>query len=95
MLWMKSIEELDSSEGGLILRSSTGIVLGCLVCEPAFAYLDPGTGSILIQGLIAAIAGGLFAIKAYWHRLKGFFSKSSRDDSREKKEEEPPQSAAD
>jgi len=25
--------------------------------EPAYAYLDPGTGSILLQGLLAAIAG--------------------------------------
>ena len=41
--------------------------------EPAYAYLDPGTGSLLLQGLIAAILGALYAIKLYWIRLKEFF----------------------
>ena len=38
----------------------------------AYAYLDPGTGSILIQGAIAAIAAGAFTVRNYWHRIKGF-----------------------
>lgn len=33
------------------------------------AYLDPGTGSIILQGLLAAIAAGSIAIKLYWGRL--------------------------
>jgi hypothetical protein len=41
-----------------------------------FAYLDPGTGSILIQGLIAVVATGLATGKFWWHRVKGFFSRS-------------------
>ena len=36
----------------------------------AYAYLDPGTGSMLLQGLIAAVAGGLMVIRAYWGRWK-------------------------
>ncbi len=36
----------------------------------AYAYLDPGTGSILLQGLIGAIAGGLFFAKMYWAKFK-------------------------
>lgn len=36
---------------------------------PAWAYLDPGTGSMLVQGIVAAIAGGLIAIKMYWAKL--------------------------
>ena len=43
----------------------------------AYAYLDPGTGSILIQGIIAAIAGGLFTIRMYWQKVKDFFNKDS------------------
>lgn len=38
--------------------------------ESAYAYLDPGTGSILLQGLIGAIAAGLAFFKFYWHKLK-------------------------
>jgi len=30
--------------------------------ENAYAYLDPGTSSMILQGLIGGIAGGLFAI---------------------------------
>jgi len=39
----------------------------------AFAYIDPGTGSILIQGLIAAIAAIGVALRLYWHRFIAFF----------------------
>lgn len=37
------------------------------------AYLDPGTGSILLQGLIAAIAAAITYCSLYWHRVKEFF----------------------
>lgn len=36
------------------------------------AYLDPGTGSYLLQILLAALFGGLLVIKIYWKRLKSF-----------------------
>ncbi|MEM7219613.1 MAG: hypothetical protein AAF515_14690 [Pseudomonadota bacterium] len=38
----------------------------------AHAYLDPGTGSALIQGLIAALAAIGLTLKVYWHRVLGF-----------------------
>ncbi len=40
----------------------------------AMAYLDPGTGSYLFQILIAALVGGLFAVKIFWGRISAFFS---------------------
>lgn len=42
--------------------------------QPAFAYLDPGTGSILLQGIIAGVAGVFVVLKLYWYRIKNFFS---------------------
>lgn len=42
--------------------------------KPAYAYLDPGTGSILLQGLIAAVAGAMAAGGIYWNKIKNFFS---------------------
>lgn len=53
------------------------LVVAALVASPAVAhaYIDPGTGSILIQGLIAAIVGGLFTIKLWWRRIKGLFTR--------------------
>lgn len=40
---------------------------------PAHAYLDPTTGSILLQGLLAGIAGIVVVLRLYWARLKAFF----------------------
>jgi hypothetical protein len=41
-------------------------------------YLDPGSGSFLIQLLIAAIAGLSIAIGANWSRLKRFLGKKNK-----------------
>lgn len=35
----------------------------------AYAYLDPGTGSAILQGLLAAFAALAVTAKLYWHRL--------------------------
>jgi hypothetical protein len=43
----------------------------------AFAYLDPGTGSILIQGIIGGVASGLFIMRIYWRKIKGLFGAST------------------
>jgi hypothetical protein len=41
-------------------------------------YLDPGSGSFLIQLLIAAIAGIGIAIAASWSKIKRLFGKSNK-----------------
>jgi hypothetical protein len=38
-------------------------------------YLDPGSGSYLLQLLIAGALGALFALRLYWKRVRGFFSR--------------------
>jgi hypothetical protein len=43
------------------------------------AYLDPGTGSMAIQMVLAAIVGGLATVKIYWHRIQSLFGKAPRD----------------
>jgi hypothetical protein len=52
--------------------------------QKAYAYLDPGSGSYIIQMIIAALLGGLFAIKIFWRNVKTFFanlfSKQQKDD---------------
>lgn len=50
--------------------------LACVVSTPAYAYLDPGTGSMILQGIIGAIAIGAAYISMFWHRVKGFFSRA-------------------
>ena len=52
------------------------LCLSALFPVSAFAYLDPGTGSIVLQGLIAGLAAAAVVIKAYWYKIKSFFVKS-------------------
>lgn len=40
----------------------------------AHAYLDPGTGSFILQMLIAGVLGALFALKVFWKQIKAFFN---------------------
>jgi len=50
----------------------------------AYAYLDPGTGSILLQALIATVASSLFVIKMYWYTFRsllGFKHQTEEDTS--------------
>lgn len=49
-----------------------------LLSDNAHAYLDPGTGSILLQGLIGGIAGALFVLRVYWGKLKTLLSPRAR-----------------
>ena len=55
-------------EIGWLARSIPGIL-----ARPA-SYLDPGSGSYLLQLLIAGALGAAFAVRLYWSRIKGFFS---------------------
>ncbi len=36
------------------------------------AYLDPGSGSYILQLLIAAALGGLLLLRVYWSKVKSF-----------------------
>lgn len=41
-----------------------------LATRRVHAYLDPGTGSYILQLLIGGAVGGLFILKTYWFALK-------------------------
>lgn len=55
------------------------VLIGCP--QLALAYVDPGTGSMLLQGLLAGIAGIVVVLKLYWFRLKHFFLRKTGDDA--------------
>jgi len=50
------------------------------------AYLDPGSGSFLLQIILASILGALFVAKSYWKKLIGLFRKPSQDDESSKED---------
>ncbi len=44
------------------------------ISAPAFAYIDPGTGSFLVQGIIAAVIGVGVTGKLYWSKIKAMLT---------------------
>ena len=55
--------------------------LGLSFPAPACAYLDAGTGSMILQVAVAAFFGAIFTLKIYWKKVKifcsGLFKKSN------------------
>jgi hypothetical protein len=49
---------------------------------PAYAYLDPGSASLVVQGIIAAIAAITGAAALYWDKTKQFFRSLFRTKNR-------------
>ncbi len=43
-------------------------------------YLDPGSGSFIIQIAIAALLGLGVALRASWGKIKGFFGKKTKSE---------------
>lgn len=52
-----------------------------------WAYLDPGTGSMILQLLLGGIAGAAVILKLYWHRFLNLFKRKSLESSSPKSSE--------
>lgn len=50
-------------------------------CFPVYAYLDPGTGSLLLQALLGGLAAVGTALTLCWSKIKAFFRNISNKDS--------------
>jgi hypothetical protein len=57
----------------LVIISIFALFFSGIFAQKAYAYLDPGTGSYIFQLTIAAVIGGLFAIKQFWTKIVLFF----------------------
>jgi hypothetical protein len=57
----------------MILRIALVLVAGLSIASPAYAYLDPGTGSMLVSAVLGVAAAVALAVKMFWYRLVGFF----------------------
>jgi hypothetical protein len=62
-------------------------VLFLTFTRDAYAYLDPGTGSYILQLVIAALLGASLAIKIYWGNIKKFFATRVLKTHREEQDE--------
>lgn len=50
-----------------------------MIATPAFAYLDPSTGSMIISAVVGLFATAALAVKTYWYKLKSLFRKDAPD----------------
>lgn len=62
------------------ILSSIIFVSAFSLSTPAYAYLDPGTGSMILQLLLGGTAGVLMVGRLYWAKIKGFFGIGSDAD---------------
>jgi O-antigen/teichoic acid export membrane protein len=52
-----------------------------LASPPAFAYLDPSTGSMVVSAIVGIFASIALAVKTYWYKIKGFFKRNRKAES--------------
>ncbi len=50
-------------------------VYSLIAARDAHAYLDPATGSLLIQILVGAVLGASLTVKMWWFRVKELFAR--------------------
>ena len=56
------------------------LALALFLCaSPAFAYLDPSTGSMVVSAIVGIFASIALAVKTYWYRLKNLFKGKPRN----------------
>lgn len=69
------------------IRTVVDLVQSTGLNKPPMMYLDPGSGSFIIQLLIGAGAGILVTIGVFWDRIKAFFGRSSSKELEEDDED--------
>ena len=60
------------------------------VCLPAFAYIDPGSGSAIVSLIIGFFVALGLTVKTYWYKLKGLFTRQARTGGNPDPEPEKP-----
>jgi len=55
--------------------SLTGLFAVLSLSAPAHAYIDPATGSIILQATIGAIAGGTLFLRTSLFKVKSLFTR--------------------
>ncbi len=81
-----------------LTHGMTAVALVVCAAEPAYAYLDPGTGNIILQAVLATVAGALVSLKLYGQKIlilfKRMFAKNSESSPASESEGHPPDKKA-
>ena len=66
---------------------SCNIIAIFLIVTNAYAYLDPGTGSFILQAIIGFLAALSASFLYYWAKVKNFFLKLFKKNNNDEKSE--------
>ena len=61
------------------------VLSGCLVSEAAHAYVDPGSGSVIVTTILGLIAAVGYTARKYFYKAKRLFR--GKDGEREEPDE--------
>ena len=64
-----------------------GIFLFWTLITPAYAYLDPGSGSRILQAILGFIAATVATMSFYWNKVKLFLRKFFKKENKDKNSE--------
>jgi hypothetical protein len=66
------MERLLSAGRTFLFSAFLSLLLVLFASEEAFAYIDPASGSYILQLILAGLLGAAFAIKMMWRRIRAF-----------------------
>ncbi len=72
----------------IIRISAIALAVAFLAPVAALAYIDPGTGSYVIQLAIAAFVGVMFSVRIFWKKIVRLFKKGGPEEP--KVDDKPP-----
>jgi hypothetical protein len=61
------------------------LAIACIAAPKAHAYLDPGSGSMMVQLLLAGIASAVLGLKIFWRKILSFFGLGKGATSKDRK----------
>ena len=64
---------------------TSNIIAIFLIVTNAYAYLDPGTGSFILQAIIGFLAALSAGFLYYWTKVKNFFLKFFKKNNNDEK----------
>ncbi|MHC8508416.1 MAG: hypothetical protein ACYYKD_03300 [Rhodospirillales bacterium] len=66
---------------------SAAALLFLLGAGDAHAYIDPASGSMILQAIVAVLAGGMAAFAVFRHKVMNFFKRG--DENKPGEEDKP------
>lgn len=72
-----------------VMTLRTAALIALCIPGAALAYIDPGSGSLLLQGLIALIGGIITTMGVYWRATLALFNRLFRRRPPADKERDP------